>query len=116
VTSRGFGQRLGSRTNTGAANNASWIVAVGILAAVIPASEKVAANEVFFAAHGVSAVAWVALLVVGVLLGWLVVFGVLSLLRSRLSARAYDVVTSLLMLAVTWFFIGNVLARTISVN
>jgi hypothetical protein len=113
VTSRGFGQRLGSRTNTGAANNASWIVAVGILAAVIPASEKVAANEVFFAAHGVSAVAWVALLVVGVLLGWLVVFGVLSLLRSRLSARAYDVVTSLLMLAVTWFFVGNVLARTI---
>lgn len=113
MTSPGLGARIGTRTNTSAANNASWIVAVGILAVVIPASEKVAANEVFFAAHGVSPLAWVALLVVGVVLGWLVAFGVLSLLRSRLSARSFDVVTSLLMLAVTWFFVGNVLARTL---
>lgn len=109
----GLGDRIGVRTNTSAANNASWLVAVGILAAVIPASEKVAANEVFFAAHGVSPLAWVILLVVGVLIGWLATFGVLSLLRARLSARAYDIATSLLMLAVTWFFVGNVLARTV---
>lgn len=113
MTSPGLGARLGTRTNTSAANNASWLIAVGILAVVIPASEKVAANEVFFAAHGVSPFAWVALLLVVVLLGWLVAFGVLSVLRSRLSARSYDIVTSLLMLAVTWFFIGNVLARTL---
>ena len=31
----------------------------------------------------------------------------------RVKARAYDVVTSLLMLTVTWFFVGNVLARTL---
>lgn len=113
MTSPGLGARIGARTNTSAANNASWIVAVGILAVVIPASEKVAANEVFFAAHGVSPLAWVALLVMGVLLGWGVAYGVLSLLRSRLSARSYDLVTSLLMLAVTWFFVGNVLTRTL---
>ena len=113
MTSPGLADRLGPRGNMSAANNASWLVAVGILAVVIPASEKVAANEVFFAAHGVSPMAWVVLLVMGVLLGWLVVFGVLSLLRSRLSARSYDIVASLLMLVVTWFFVGNVLARTL---
>ncbi len=113
MTSPGLGSRLGPRTNTSAANNASWLVAVGILAVVIPASEKVAANEVFFAAHGVSPLAWVVLLVAGVVLGWLVAFGVLALLRSRLSGRSYDIVASLAMLAVTWFFVGNVLARTL---
>jgi hypothetical protein len=113
VTSPGLGSRLGPRTNTSAANNASWLVAVGILAVVIPASEKVAANEVFFAAHGVSPLAWVVLLVAGVVLGWLVAFGILTLLRSRLSGRSYDIVASLAMLAVTWFFVGNVLARTL---
>jgi Sulfatase len=113
VTSPGLGSRLGPRTNTSAANNASWLVAVGILAVVIPASEKVAANEVFFAAHGVSPLAWVVLLVGAVVLGWLVAFGILALLRSRLSERSYDIVASLAMLAVTWFFVGNVLARTL---
>ncbi len=67
MTSPGLADRLGPRSNTSAANNASWLVAVGILAVVIPASEKVAANEVFFAAHGVSPMAWVVLLVAGVL-------------------------------------------------
>ncbi len=113
MTSPGLGSRLGPRTNTSAANNASWLVAVGILAVVIPASEKVAANEVFFAAHGVSPLAWVVLLVTGVVVGWLIAFGILGLLRSRLSARSYDIVASLAMLAVTWFFVGNVLARTL---
>jgi hypothetical protein len=108
-----LGDRLGTRANLSAANNASWLVAVGILAAVIPASEKVAANEVFFAAHGVSPFAWVVLLLLVVLLGWLVAFGIISLLRSRLSERSYDIAVSLLMLAVTWFFVGNVLARTL---
>ena len=34
MTKPGLGDRLGARTNTSAANNASWVVAVGILAAV----------------------------------------------------------------------------------
>ena len=54
MTPRSLVSRLGVRTNTSPANNASWIVAVGILAVVIPASDKVASNQVFFAAHGVS--------------------------------------------------------------
>ena len=106
-------RRIGSRTNTSAPNNASWLMAVAILAMVIPASDKIASNQVFFAAHGVSVLAWVAVLVLGLVLCWLVVTGLLLLLQRLTHARAYDVVTSLLMLVVTWFFFGNVLARTL---
>lgn len=108
-----FGSRLGPRTNTGPANNASWIVALGILAVVIPASEKVAANEVFFAAHGVSPLAWVVLLAVVVVLAWLLLLGVLVLLRRVLSARGYDIATTAIMLVVAWFLVGNILSRTL---
>ena len=105
--------RLGARANSSAADNASWLVSVGILAVVIPASDKVASNEVFFAAHGVSPLAWVALLVGGLILCWLVVAVLLRFLASRLGARAFDVVATSLMLLVSWFFVGNVLARTV---
>ncbi len=110
---RGWRDRLGSRQNTSASDNASWLVAVGILAVVIPASDKVASNTVFFAAHGVSPFAWVVLLVVGLLVGWAVLFGILAFLRSRLSAAAFDTAASVLMLVVSWFFIGNALSRTV---
>lgn len=113
MTSRDLVRRLGERTNTGAANNASWLVAVGILAVVIPASEKIAANQVFLAAHGVSALAWVFILVAGIVISWVVVAGLLVLLRRSLSARGYDIAASGIMMVVTWFFVGNVLARTL---
>ena len=105
-------RRIGARTNTSAPNNASWLMAVGILAMVIPASDKIASNQVFFAAHGVSVLAWVAVLVLGLVICWLVLTGILLLLLRLVSARVYDVVTSLLMLLVAWFFLSNVLART----
>ena len=74
-------RRIGSRSNTSAPNNASWLMAVGILAMVIPASDKIASNQVFFAAHGVSVLAWVAVLVLGLVLCWLAVTGLLLLLQ-----------------------------------
>ena len=106
-------KRLGQRTNTGPANIASWLMAVLILAVAIPASDKIAANQVFFAAHGVSAMAWIVLLAVGLIVGWLVLVALVRLLRRLLSATAYDVVTSLLMLVTTWFFVGNALSLTL---
>jgi hypothetical protein len=112
-TGSALGRRVGPRVNTSPANNASWLVAVGILAIVIPASDKVAANQVFFAAHGVSPVAWAVLLVIGVVLGWLVLTGLLMLLRRWLSPRAFDIVATALMLVVTWFLVGNALAITL---
>lgn len=109
-----FGRgRLGDRTNLSAANNASWLLAVAILAVVIPASDKIASNQVFFAAHGISPVAWAVVLVVGLVVFWAVITAVLWLLRRLLSTRAYDVVASVIMLAVAWFFFGNVLAVTL---
>jgi hypothetical protein len=110
---RDLARRIGPRTNLSAANNASWLMAVGILAVVIPASDKIAANQVFFAAHGVSSLAWIVVLVVGLLLAWLVLVGLLTLLRRLAGAKAYDIVTTTVMLLVTWFFVGNVLARTL---
>jgi hypothetical protein len=105
--------RLGARANTSPIDNASWILSVGILAVVIPASDKIASNDVFFAAHGVSPIAWIVFLVAGLVIAWLVLAGILSLLKRLLPERAYDVVTSVLMLVITWFFVGNVLARTL---
>jgi hypothetical protein len=113
VTWSGVARRVGRRTNTSAANNASWLMAVGILAVVIPASDKVAANQVFFAAHGVSSLAWIVILVLGLVLGWLVLTALLALLHRLAGPRTSDIVTSMLMLLVTWFFVGNVLARTV---
>ena len=113
VTWSTLASRVGPRTNTGAANNASWIMAVAILAVVIPASDKIAANEVFFAAHGVEPLAWIVLLVAALALGWLVLTLLLSLLGRATSPRVFDIVTSVSMLLVTWFFVGNVLARTL---
>ena len=104
---------LGSRVNTSPIDNASWILSVGILAVVIPASDKIAPNDVFFAAHGVSPIAWIVLLVGGLVVTWLALWGILGLLRRFLPARGFDVVASVLMFLITWFFVGNVLARTV---
>ena len=104
---------LGSRVNTSPIDNASWILSVGILAVVIPASDKIAGNDVFFAAHGVTPLAWVILLVGGLILVWLVLAGLLALLRRLIPARGFDIVASIVMLLITWFFVGNVLARTL---
>lgn len=105
--------RLGRRANTSAWDSASWVLSVAVLAVVIPANEKIAANDVFFAAHGVSPVAWVVVLTIVLVLGWLLLAALLSALKSRLRPERFDLVASLLMLAITWFFVGNALARTV---
>jgi hypothetical protein len=113
VSSPALARFVGERRNLGPGNNASWILAVGILAVVIPANDKISRNEVFFAAHGVSVLAWVVLLLLGLALVWLILTGVLRLVRSQASAAVYDAVASLLMLLVSWFFVGNMLARAV---
>lgn len=104
---------LGKRANTSALDAASWILSVAILAVVIPASDKIASNDVFFAAHGVSPVAWIVLMVVGLVVAWLVLAALLALLRKYLPATGFDIVASIVMLVFTWFFVGNVLSRTL---
>ena len=74
--------RLGRRANTSAWDSASWVLSVAVLAVVIPANEKIAANDVFFAAHGVSPVAWVVVLTLVLVLGWLLLAALLSALKS----------------------------------
>ena len=110
---RGALHWVGQRVNTSPANAASWLVSLSILAVVIPASEAVAANQVFFAAHDVSPVAWLVLLVLGVALGWLLTWVVLLALHRLLRPRGYDVAATGLTILVAWFLLGNILARTV---
>lgn len=102
-----------ARRNTRPRDLAAWILAPLILVVVIPSNEKIAANQVFFSAHGVSPIVWLIVLVAFLALVWLVLFGLFALLRPRISARAYDVVASVLMLLATWFLLGNLISRAV---
>lgn len=112
VTWREFWSFVGRRRNTSPANNASWILALAILALVIPANDKIASNAVFFAAHGVSPFSWIVVLAVVLVAAWLVLAGLLYVLRRVLNERWFDIVASAIVLAIAWFLVGNALART----
>ena len=105
--------RLGARANMSPANNASWLLAVIVLAVAIPANDKISKNGIFFTAHGVQPIAWTIVLIVGLAVIWLVITGLLTLAKRLLSPRGFDLVTSGLMLLVTWFLVGNALALTL---
>ena len=108
-----FTARLGERRNTSAFDSASWLLAAAVLAVVIPANEKIAANDVFFSAHGVSQIAWVAVLAVALVALWLLLAGVLTVLKKRLQPASYDIAASAIMFVVAWFLAGNVLTQTL---
>jgi hypothetical protein len=104
---------LRERRNLSARDTAAWILAPFILVIVIPSNEKIASNQVFFAAHGVSAIAWLAVLLVAIIGLWLILFGIFTLIRRKASARVFDVTASTIMLLSTWFLIGNLLSRSL---
>ena len=108
-----FTARLGERRNTSAFDSASWLLAAAVLAVVIPANEKIAANDVFFSAHGVSQIAWVAVLAVALVALWLLLAGVLTVLKKCLQPASYDIAASAIMFVVAWFLAGNVLTQTL---
>lgn len=108
--------RLGVRKNTSPYDSASWLLAAVVLAVVIPANDKIAANEVFFSAHDVSPVAWITVLVVVLVLLWLVLAGVLTLLKRKLSPTVYDLSASAIIFIIVWFFAGNALTETLFQN
>ncbi|MFZ4486892.1 MAG: sulfatase-like hydrolase/transferase [Candidatus Nanopelagicales bacterium] len=108
-----FTARLGERRNTSAYDSASWLLAAAVLAVVIPANEKIAANDVFFSAHGVSQIAWVVVLAVALVALWLLLAGVLTVLKKRLKPSSYDIAASAIMFVVAWFLAGNVLTQTL---
>ena len=101
------------RRNLSPADAASWLLAILVLAVAIPANDKIGKNAVFFAAHGVSPIAWVVLLLAGLAIIWLVLAGILRLVRAKASPRAFDLTASLLTGLVTWFLVGNALALTL---
>jgi hypothetical protein len=104
---------LRERRNLSARDTAAWILAPFILVIVIPSNEKIASNQVFFAAHGVSAIAWLIVLLLAIIGLWLLLFGILTLIRGRASTRTFDVTASAVMLLSTWFLLGNLLSRSL---
>lgn len=103
---------LRERRNLSARDTAAWILAPFILVIVIPSNEKIASNQVFFAAHGVSAIAWLVVLLIAIVGLWLVLFGIFTLIRRKASARTFDIAASVVMLLSTWFLLGNLLSRS----
>lgn len=104
---------LRERRNLSARDTAAWILAPFILVIVIPSNEKIASNQVFFAAHGVSAIAWLVVLLLAIIGLWLLVFAVFTLIHRKASARTFDVTASAAMLLSTWFLLGNLLSRSL---
>lgn len=104
---------LRERRNLSARDTAAWILAPFILVVVIPSNEKIASNQVFFAAHGVSVIAWLIVLLVAMVGLWLSIFAIFTLIRRKASTRLFDVTASALMLVSSWFLFGNLLARSL---
>jgi hypothetical protein len=102
-----------TRRNTSPVDAASWLLAIIVLAVAIPANDKIGKNGVFFAAHGVSPLAWVVLLIVGLAVVWAVLAGLLTLIQRKASARAFDLTASILTALVALFFVGNALALAV---
>ena len=105
--------RLGIRKNTSPYDSASWLLAAVVLAVVIPANDKIASNDVFFSAHGVSPIAWVIVLVVALIALWLGLAGVLKLLKRNLTPTGFDIAASAIIFVIVWFFAGNALTQTL---
>ncbi|MFM8154802.1 MAG: hypothetical protein ACKOAF_01820, partial [Actinomycetes bacterium] len=104
---------LRERRNLSARDTAAWILAPFILVIVIPSNEKIASNQVFFAAHGVSAIAWLVVLLLAIIGLWLLLFGIFTLIRRKASTRTFDITASAVMLLFTWFLLGNLLSRSL---
>ena len=110
---RGMTERFGPRRSTSAWDAASWVMAVVVLTLAIPASGKIAGNELFFTAHGVTIVGWIITLVLTLLVAWLVLVAILTAVARWTTPRVYDVVASTLLFVVSAFGLGNVFALTI---
>lgn len=103
-------ERAGARTNTSPRDAAGWIVAIGMLAFLVPATSALAPNVLFFTSHDVGFVAGI-LVVLGValvswLLWWLVLRAVSRTSRS-------DAITTSTTFVVAAFAASNILGRTL---
>ena len=101
------------RRNTSPADAASWLLAIVVLAVAIPANDKIGQNAVFFAAHGISPIAWAVVLLVGLAVVWLLLAGILRLVKRKASPKAFDVTATIVTALIAWFLVGNALALTL---
>ncbi len=109
---RGMTERLLARRNASPWDAASWVMAVFVLTLAIPASGKIAGNEIFLTAHGVTIVGWIFGLSLTLVVAWLVLVGILIAVARWTPAVVFDIVASALLFVVSAFGLGNMLALT----
>ncbi len=108
----GMTERLGPRRSTSSWDAASWVMAVIILTLAIPASGKIAGNQLFFTAHGVTILGWIIVLVLTLVFAWLILVAILVGVRRWSNATVFDVVASTVLFVASAFGLGNMLALT----
>lgn len=108
---QGLVARAGQRTNTSARDAAGWIVAIGMLAFLVPASSALAPNVLFFTSHDVGFIAGMLVIVAAAAVSWLLWWAILRL-AGRTPAR-FDAVASALTFVIASFAAANVLGRTL---
>lgn len=105
-------ERIGPRRSTSAWDAASWVMAVVVLTLAIPASGKIAGNQLFFTAHGVTILGWIIALTLTLVACWLVLVAILLGVRRWTSSTVFDIVASAVLFVVSAFGLGNMLALT----
>ncbi len=103
---------VGPRRSTSAWDAASWVMAVVVLTLAIPASGKIAGNQLFFTAHGVTILGWIIALLLTLVVVWLVLVAILLAVRRWSSPLVFDIVASAVLFVVSAFGLGNMLALT----
>jgi|GEM_PF-774358 len=107
----GLIERLGPRVNVDPLDIASWVVAMAVLSVLVPTVEAIAGNQAFFAAHGISSIAWLVATLMICAIAWAGLV-LLTLVALRLPPPAADAVITSFTFAMGWFAAGNALART----
>lgn len=102
-----LGRLVGTRTNLAPRDISAWVSAFVVLAVAMPLDNAIGANPFFLRSHGVSGWGYLALQIAGTALAWLILWGLLALLKRLVSATVFDVLASVATLAVAWFCATN---------
>jgi hypothetical protein len=109
------GQRLLAawkpRQNTSVTDSASWVIAILVLAFVVPLTGALGPNTLFFTAHGVPALLWSVglLLLLGLL--WAATYFGLRIVGARCTSVMFDRVATIVVFLLASFGATNVIAR-----
>ena len=101
------GSRLGPRRNLSPRDNAGWVTAFLVVAFLVPLNSAIGANPFFLRTHEVSGWLWIITQIALIAVVFVALWLVLALIRSKASARAFDITASVLAFVIAWFSAAN---------